>query len=98
MSVKTVVLDEFQIKELVGNGETISDGVSIVSEFQARKPKRLKELRVRLMTTMLSYHAETYSNNKIWEKYDELIGEIQKEEDQSLLKEIKRKKENGDTK
>ena len=92
---KTVVLDEFQIQELVYNGETISDGVSIVSEFQAKKPERLKELRVRLMTTMLSYHSDTYSNDKIWEKYDELIEEIQKEIDQSLLKEIKA---NGNTK
>ena len=95
MSVKTVVLDKSQIQELVDNGETISDGVSIVSEFQEKKPERLKELRVRLMTTMLSYHSDTYSNDKIWEKYYELIEEIQKEADQSLLKKIKA---NGDTK
>ena len=47
------------------------------------------------MTTMLSYHSDTYSNDKIWEKYYELIEEIQKEADQSLLKKIKA---NGDTK
>ena len=95
MSVKTVVLDEFQIKELVGNGETISDGVSIVSEFQARKPERLKELQEHLNDIMVSYHPETYLNDKIWEKFSELKQEIQKEIDQSLLKKIKA---NGDTK
>ena len=92
---KTVVLDESQIQELVYNGETISDGVSIVSEFQAKKPERLKELQTHLMNIMVSYHPETYLNNKIWGKYDELKQEIQKEIDQSLLKEIKAK---GNTK
>ena len=92
---KTVVLDEFQIKELVDNGETISDGVSIVSEFQARKPERLKELQEHLNDIMVSYHPETYLNDKIWEKFGELKQEIQKEIDQSLLKKIKA---NGDTK
>jgi len=92
---KTVVLDEFQIQELVDNGETISDGVSIVSEFQAKKPKRLKELREHLRNIMVSYHPETYLNDEIWEKFSELMQEIQKEIDQSLLKEIKA---NGNTK
>lgn len=95
---KTVVLDEFHIKELVENGETISDGVSIVSEFQARKPERLKELQTHLNDIMVSYHPETYLNGKIWDKLSELKQEIQKEIDQSLIKEIKRKQANGDTK
>ena len=92
---KTVVLDEFQIQELVYNGETISDGVSIVSEFQAKRPERLKELQTHLMNIMVDYHPETYLNNKIWGKYDELKQEIQKEIDQSLLKKIQA---NGNTK
>lgn len=92
---KTVVLDKFQIQELVDNGETISDGVSIVSEFQAKKPKRLKELQEHLRNIMVSYHPETYLNDKIWGKYDELKQEIQKEIDQSLLKKIQA---NGNTK
>lgn len=92
---KTVVLDKFQIQELVDNGETISDGVSIVSEFQAEKPKRLKELQTHLNDIMVSYHPETYLNDKIWDKFGELKQEIQKEIDQSLLKKIKA---NGNTK
>lgn len=92
---KTVVLDEFQIQELVENGETISDGVSIVSEFQAKKPERLKELQEHLNDIMVSYHPETYLNDKIWDKFGELKQEIQKEIDQSLLKKIKA---NGNTK
>ena len=92
---KTVVLDEFQIKELVDNGETISDGVSIVLEFESKKPERLKELQEHLRNIMVSYHPETYLNDKIWDKFGELKQEIQKEIDQSLLKKIK---ENGNTK
>jgi len=79
MSVKTVVLDKSQIQELVDNGETISDGVSIISEFQARKPERLKELQEHLRNIMVSYHPETYLNDQIWGKFEELIEEIKKE-------------------
>lgn len=92
---KTVVLDESQIQELVDNGETISDGVSIVSEFQAKKPERLKELQEHLRNIMVSYHPETYLNNKIWEKFNELKQEIQKEIDHFCIKKIKA---NGNTK
>jgi len=95
MSVKTVVLDKFHIQELNDNGETISDGVSIVIEFESKKPERLKELQEHLNDIMVSYHPETYLNDKIWEKFGELKQEIQKEIDQSLLKKIKA---NGDTK
>ena len=95
MSVKTVVLDKFHIRELNDNGETISDGVSIVLEFESKKPERLKELQEHLNDIMVSYHPETYLNDKIWDKFGELKQEIQKEIDQSLLKKIK---ENGNTK
>ena len=95
MSVKTVVLDAFHIRELNDTGETISDGVSIVFEFESKKPERLKELQEHLRDIMVSYHPETYLNDKIWDKFGELKQEIQKEADQSLLKKIKA---NGDTK
>lgn len=76
---KTVILDESQIRDLVENGETISGGVSIVNEFQARKPERLQELQEHLRNIMVSYHPETYLNDNIWGKFAKLIEEIQKE-------------------
>ena len=79
MSVKTVVLDKFHIQELNDNGETISDGVSIVLEFESKKPERLKELQTHLNDVMVSYHPETYLNDQIWGKFEELIEEIKKE-------------------
>ena len=77
--ITTLTLNQSQIEELTQSGETISNGISIVNEFQINKPQRLDKLINSLDEIMAEYHPETYLNDAIWDVFNELITEIQEE-------------------